>query len=265
MNWQGRRNVRVVLPGDGKWCGCQVIDFLTFSETWFNTDTPVSIMNDIAPAPGCSLHALWSVAGRLVAVVCLLSSAALSDSPSSTGRQVLSVDVRIAACSCRRRPFVHAVFNIYRPQRSTFVASFLDELGSSSRRSLLRALTTLSSSVISTHGRITHWRWAGRSVRVVWRNSSTLLPKATICSTSVDFATITMEFWSTVWSSTDRHQFVSQCLKQNVRYQSQNLKAVDPNSFECALRSLCSFALRLPLMASLNSSNASSPKFTHHG
>ena len=33
------------------------LEFLALSETWFTTDTPVSIMNDIAPAPGySSLH-----------------------------------------------------------------------------------------------------------------------------------------------------------------------------------------------------------------
>jgi hypothetical protein len=33
------------------------VDFLALSETWFTTDTPMSIMNDIAPAPGyLSLH-----------------------------------------------------------------------------------------------------------------------------------------------------------------------------------------------------------------
>jgi hypothetical protein len=129
-----------------------VIDFLALSQTWFTTDTPASIMNDITPAPGySSLHVPRPIVsggasrGGGLSVVfrdsVVVRRHPLADKfcPSTFELQLVRVGLPPS--------IVHAVFNIYRPQRSTSVVAFVDELGTSSRRSLPCAPITSSLSV----------------------------------------------------------------------------------------------------------------------
>jgi hypothetical protein len=114
------------------------LDFLALGETWFATDTPVLIKDVIAPAPGnSSLHVLRpmvsggaSRGGGLEVVFrdsVVVRRHPLADKfrPSTFELQLIRVGLPPST--------VHAVFNIYRPQRipkrPTSVAAFVDELG----------------------------------------------------------------------------------------------------------------------------------------
>jgi len=114
------------------------LDFMALNETWFTTDTPISIMNDIAPKPGySSLHAPRPIVNGGASrggglsiihrdtVVVRNHPLANSIRPSSFELQLVRVGTPPSA--------VHAVFNIYRqqriPQRTTSVTVFVEELG----------------------------------------------------------------------------------------------------------------------------------------
>jgi hypothetical protein len=111
-------------------------DFLALTETWFTTDTPVSIINDVAPALGySSLHVLRPIVsggatcgGGLFRnyVVVRRHPLAVKFSPSTFELPL----VRIVGLPPLN---VHATLNIYRPQRISqqlkSVAAFVDELG----------------------------------------------------------------------------------------------------------------------------------------
>jgi len=107
------------------------LDLLLLSETWFTSDTPVTILNDITPAGYSALNAVRSLVvngptrgGGLAAVFresVVVRPHPLADNfhPSTFELQLLRVGLPSST---------HVIINIYRPQWMSTVAAFVDEL-----------------------------------------------------------------------------------------------------------------------------------------
>ena len=238
------------------------LDFLALSETWFTTDTPVSTMNDIALAPGySSLHVPRpmvnggaSRGGGLSVVFrdsVVVRRHPLADKfcPSTFELQLIRVGLPPST--------VHAVFNIYRPQRipqrSTSVAAFVDELGD--------VITSFAASCADNIVIIGDLNAPGADGSHIDDELATLFESFGMTQfvnsptrgdnlldviASVDPSAIKGVSVNDGGRLSDHQLIVAKLAshrsKQNVRYQCRNLKAVDPISFERELRNSSLFS-----------------------
>ena len=110
------------------------LDFLALSETWFTSNTPDAVMNDISPTDYAALHVPRSLSadrdgpsrGGGVSIVhresVVVRRHRLADEfrPSTCELQV----VRVSSSSS----LAYAVFHVYRPPWMSTVPAFADEL-----------------------------------------------------------------------------------------------------------------------------------------
>jgi hypothetical protein len=107
------------------------LDALFLSETWFTTDTPASILDDVAPPHYAALHVPRPLVpggpsrGGGLAVIyrqtLVVRRHPLADKYRPTTFEMQLVRVGLP-------PLTHAVINIYRPQWMSSVPEFIDEL-----------------------------------------------------------------------------------------------------------------------------------------
>jgi len=107
------------------------LDMLLLSETWFTTDTPSSMLLDIAPSGFSALHVVRPIGtgkpsrGGGLAVV-FRQSVPVRVHPLADKFQPSTFELQLLRVGAATPPLT--VVNIYRPQWIGSVASFVDEL-----------------------------------------------------------------------------------------------------------------------------------------
>jgi hypothetical protein len=109
----------------------QHLGVLTLSDTWFTSDTPVSVMNDVAPPTFAALHVPRPLVGGGSSrgdglIVIFRESAVVRRHLLVDEFCPVTFELQLVRIGLPPRT-AYAVFRIYRPQRMSSAPSFVDE------------------------------------------------------------------------------------------------------------------------------------------